>query len=96
MGASTFVVHAEGKTPKEAFLSAVSDARYEYGHRGYSGTIAEKTDFTMISLPEGRDPVEFAEGLIDAEDKRVSDKWGAAGCIKVSENKYLFFGVASF
>jgi hypothetical protein len=95
MGARNFMIQVKGRTPKEAFHTAVEDNRYEFGHGGYTGTIAEKDTFTMIPLPEGQDPVRFAEGLIDSEDKRVSDKWGPAGCIKVSEGTFLFFGVAS-
>jgi len=104
MGADTFFSRASGKSAQEAFRSAVEDAQYESGHGGYSGTIAEKGDFVMITLPEGRKAFEFADELIDAGDDRIDDKWGPAGCIALGAPKgakddtvgeYLFFGWAS-
>lgn len=48
MGSDTFGVYSVGKDPKEAFDAAVSSAQYDYGHAGYTGTIAEKDSFTML------------------------------------------------
>lgn len=48
MGACSFVTESNGKTAKEAFSMAVSQAQYESGHGGYTGTIAEKRNFTII------------------------------------------------
>lgn len=42
MGADTFYTEATGKTAQEAFQNAIDQARWEHGHGGYSGTIAEK------------------------------------------------------
>lgn len=102
MGAYEFEVKAYGKNAQEAFNSAVSDAQYEFGHGGYSGTIAEKHDFVMIPLPEGKDPDEYVGELFANGDDRIDDKWGPAGCIDLgvrSEepklSRYLFFGWAS-
>jgi hypothetical protein len=95
MGGCTFTDCNPGKTAKEAFDAAVSDAQYECGHGGYTGTIAEKTSFTEIELPKGREAYEYAEELIDNDDPRVSDKWGPAGCLKYGDDSYLFFGWAS-
>ena len=95
MGAEVFFTSANGKTAKEAFNSAVEQAQYDYGHAGYTGSIAEKISFVVIPLPEGKNAGEYADYLIDNCDKRVDDKWGPAGCIKTGENEYLFFGWAS-
>lgn len=95
MGAETFFTESSGKTAKEAFDAAVEQAAYDYGHSGYTGTIAEKDCFVMIKVPEGKDPREYANKLIDDGDDRVDDKWGAAGCIDLGKGKYLFFGWAS-
>lgn len=95
MGAEVFYHVGRGTTPQEAFRAAVEEAQHNWGHAGYTGTIAEKGDFTVIALPEGRKPMEYAEELIDDCDARVDDKWGPAGCIKSAENAYLFFGWAS-
>lgn len=101
MGACTFYTESTGRNAKEAFDSAVQEAQYEYGHGGYTGTIAEKGSFTSIPLPEGQDPYTRAEELIDKQDRRVDDKWGPAGCIEMpkkegqTERRFLFFGWAS-
>lgn len=95
MGACDFGVRAKGKTAKEAFNNAVEEAQYESGHGGYTGTIAEKHAFNLIAVPDGESPIKFADGLMDREDKRCSDKWGPAGCVKVAEGEYYFFGWAS-
>lgn len=50
MGAAQFTTIAVGKDAKEAFASATSDARYMSGHGGYTGTIAEKSDFCLFTL----------------------------------------------
>jgi len=102
MGATDFMVTSTGKNAKEAFRNAVHRAEYDYGHRGYTGTIAEKDSYTMIPLPKDKDAEEYAEELIDECDSRINDKWGPAGCIDLGQakfpkehNEYLFFGIAS-
>lgn len=95
MGACTFRKIAIGKTAKEAFGNAVDDARYEHGHGGYTGTIAEKHSFTMITCPADVEPAAYADQLIENGDRRIEDKWGPAGCIKLDGDRYLFFGWAS-
>ena len=105
MGASTFETLGTGHSAREAFQSAVENARWEHGHGGYTGTIAEKNEFVMIPLPEDRanDWGPYARELIDQADPRIDDKWGPAGCIELPENMnttdgkktYLFFGWAS-
>ena len=57
MGAEQFWHEANGKDAQEAFNNAIEKALYDYGHRGYSGTIAEKESFTEIEVPEGKIPV---------------------------------------
>lgn len=99
MGAETFMSRAVGKTAREAFDAAVGEAQYDYGHRGYTGTIAEKDSFRMIDVPDGESPSEFACRLMDEDDERIRDKWGPAGCVEVGktgeEREFLFFGWAS-
>ena len=95
MGASEFTHIAKGKTAREAFTSARESAQYNCGHSGYTGTIAEKDTFVKIEVPEGQNAREYAKQLLEKDDERISDKWGPAGCIKVKEGEYLFFGWAS-
>lgn len=94
MGAQPFYQYGYGKTPREAFNNCVLEAINLYGNQGYTGTIAEKESFVIISLPEGQDPWSYAYHMIEIGDPRIDDKWGPAGCIKVpnEKDKYLFFG----
>jgi hypothetical protein len=95
MGATEFFTTAKGATASEAFKAAVKDAEYEHGHGGYSGTIAEKRSFTMIAVPKDQEPIAYANDLLDDDDGRISDKWGPAGCVKISDDEFAFFGWAS-
>ena len=165
MGASDFRTSARGNTAREAFDNAVKEAQYDRGHSGYTGTIAEKGSFRMISVepppkqvkltptrrkamqwllsptPEGRPSTRIinalkrdglvsdlpkdmlrwqrhgrvhqltqkgtiamrpeahfsyeVDRLMDADDSRIRDKWGPAGCVDVGNGTYIFFGRAS-
>lgn len=37
----------------------------------------------------------LASVLLGEGDRRIDDKWGPAGCVRVSAKKWLFFGYAS-
>jgi len=95
MGACTFFTVFGGRDAGNAFTEARREAQYERGHGGYTGTIAEKHDFVMISCPEDLSPATYANRLINDDDPRVEDKWGPAGCIQVEPGRWLFFGWAS-
>ena len=95
MGAMEFTDEGSGKTATEAFDDAVGDAAYEYGHGGYTGTIAEKCEFRELALPEGTDAYKFAQDCLDDENHFCQDKWGAAACVRLSDRSWLFFGWAS-
>jgi len=86
MGGTTFFTYGYGKDAKEAFRRAVEEATWEHGHGGYTGTIAEKSDY--ISIPEsehkGKNKIKYAQTLIDKEDRRIDDKWGPAGAIRLT------------
>tara|TARA_Y100000310_G_C20185342_1_gene580025 strand:- start:34 stop:324 length:291 start_codon:yes stop_codon:yes gene_type:complete len=95
MGAEVFVTESIGANANEAFNNARNDALYQYGHNGYSGSIAEKYSFVMIKLPPEHNVHRFIDSLIDEDDFRIDDKWGPAGCIKISDTQFIFFGWAS-
>jgi hypothetical protein len=99
MGAEFFGTYSKGKTAREAFTKVKNKAYHNYGHGGYTGSIAEKNTFTVFDVPEGFTPAEYAAKMIKEDDSKVSDKWGPAGCIFIrrdnDENVYLFFGWAS-
>jgi hypothetical protein len=86
---------ATGKTAKDAFSAAVAEARRSYGEGGYTGSIAEKRSFVMISVPKGVEPRAYVNELIEKDDDRICDKWGPAGCIALGKEEFLFFGWAS-
>lgn len=100
MGAQTFFQEASGPDAESAFWAAVRNAEYEYGHNGYTGTIAEKGSFEMIKCPDNKTPIEHADDLLNDENHWINDKWGPAGCIAMGNDKFskswwLFFGWAS-
>lgn len=95
MGATEFMIRGDGEQADKAFRNAVTQAQYDRGHEGYTGTIAEKSAFTVIECRgSDKDKVAYAQGLIDNDDPRISDKWGPAGAIKLKSG-WLFFGIAS-
>jgi hypothetical protein len=95
MGAEVFETIAHGSTAKEAFDLAVEEAKYENGHSGYTGTIAEKNSFTMYDGPDDLSAFDISKKMLDEDDESIADKWGPAGCVKMAEGRYLFFGWAS-
>ena len=84
MGATTFQTTIVGKFDSlTAFRMAQDRARYEHGHGGYTGTIAEKGDFIMISCEPRQNPYKLANELMDDHNSPVDDKWGPAGYIEL-------------
>ena len=96
MGGCDFSAVGRGDSAEEAFNAAVECAQWESGHGGYTGTIAEKSSFKMVEVPEGVDMYDHVASLFDDEDHWINDKRGAAGCIDIKNtNRYYFFGIAS-
>ena len=101
MGAETFIItrSAVEKSAAEAFSDARQDALYEYGHNGYTGTIAEKMAFKMLPLIDGKTITESAWHYIDTAHPSVDNKYGPAGCIEAKNEQgdrvYCFFGWAA-
>ena len=97
MGATNFACIGKGKDADEAFLAAREEALYEDGHGGYTGTIAEKDGFKLVTLTEAEknSPDLFYAKIDELTDNEFSDKWGKAGCVKMKEDTYYFFGMAS-
>jgi hypothetical protein len=90
MGANTFSVFIHGTNADDAFRAAHDDATYERGHGGYSGTIAEKGTYTLITTTPmtEAEATAHANALLAADDPRISDKWGPAGAIPVKTDSY--------
>jgi len=82
MGAADFTTIALGKTANEAFSAAIEDALYDYGHAGYTGTIAEKggDGFVQFNVKTRTNPTEVQGKLWDAQvalsyEKDPTSEW---------------------
>ncbi len=87
MGANSFETYRDGANAETAFAEAVEAAAWEHGHGGYTGTIAEKGDFIIITeQPMSYDEAtRLARDLLTRNDPRGADKWGPAGAIPVKQ-----------
>lgn len=107
MGALNFGLVATGTSAKAAFIAARRAARndlqddYDWDDEdadwddGYSGTIWEKTSFKMYTVPSDyyKDRKAFFEAVEPIELQL--NKYDPAGCIKIGEDAYYFFGWAA-
>lgn len=101
MGATTFSASkrvAKTVPTAEVFADLRSEALAHEGSGGYTGTIAEKTDFRMITEPgltnEARLRAFIDQTLHvlpgqttpypDSMIDRICDKWGPASCVRLS------------
>jgi hypothetical protein len=104
MGAQSFMVRQSGSTLSEAFQSAVNQAQWDYGHGGYTGSIAEKDDVREVRTPKilmtDDDKIGWASSLLheeiaDSQWEWINDKWGPAAALRLSSGEWLLFGWAS-
>jgi len=87
MGSSSFTAYASGATPEEAFKHAVRDAKYDSGHGGYTGTIAEKEGMGLLEITvpaeyKGKEQ-DYVEMMKWDRNPRIADKFGPTGYIKL-------------
>ena len=82
-----------------AFAEAVSQALYDHGHNGYTGTIVEKPGY---QLRNGGKPMTGAEAeAFASKDEEENEKWGPAFALAIRKDDsaeiigYLFYGWAS-
>lgn len=59
---------AEGDSVDDAFAAAREEAFYEYGHRGYTGSLAEKDSFVVITTVVPASARQVYDALCDAYD----------------------------
>lgn len=100
MGGCTFNDVVSGENARDAFNTVTEQARWENGHGGYTGTIAEKRDFILMDVSDAKREELVKTGWVEwsPDDPlwaRVGDKWGPAGCIDLKDGRFLFFGWAS-
>jgi hypothetical protein len=81
MGADFFTETGSGSNVEQAFDNATEQSRYDHGSEGYTGTLAEKGDYTVVdrAVRWEKDAADFAE--TNANHPLVADKWGPAGAI---------------
>ena len=69
MGANNFREYATGKDMRSAFNQVARQARHEYGHDTYSGTIGAKDDVVNFgALPKGTTPEKIEGWVFDYEE----------------------------
>jgi hypothetical protein len=71
MGGTQFEITRTGNNVKAAFNEAQDDCRYDHGHSGYSGTIAEKDGWREFKLKPGIKPELVMEAIHDHERESV-------------------------
>jgi hypothetical protein len=102
MGALDFYTTATGTDVQSAFNAARHHSAWEYGTSGFTGTIAEKDEVTLLDEPKrsADDAVARAKELLNSEDSRVNTKYGPAGALPITTDDgaggWLFFGLASY
>ncbi len=97
MGAESFYTRSRSRTVEEAFQKAVEKAQYDHGHRGYTGTIAEKTSFKLVAdEPLNEEKIrDLYEEVNSSEEESLTgaarevarvffDKWGPACAVEVA------------
>lgn len=67
MGATEFAIDNTGKTAGEAYDTQVDSDRYNFGHSGYTGTMAEKDGFVLIDRPTRIRASRLMDTIVDAE-----------------------------
>jgi hypothetical protein len=82
MGACDFTNYVENTDVSKAFDIAHENAQHEHGHGGYSGSIAEKDGYTVLS----REPLagEELQAFINAH-MQDNDKWGPAFAVPMAK-----------
>lgn len=107
MGAQDFIEFANGDNMAKAFNEAVEQAAYDYGHSGYTGSIAEKSDFIEYRVDgdlTDKEAMVLADRLMNLDDPdpriakfadKIDDKWGPAGGFRIRDGFYGFVGWAS-
>ena len=53
MGATDYMNVGKGKSAREVFDRLTEQAKWEHGHGGYTGTIAEKDSYVEFKRPKG-------------------------------------------
>ena len=85
-GAEAFEEFGTGTNARQVFRELVQEAQYEYGSRGYTGSIAEKDGFVMATRQVMTRAQ--AEEYVNKNIERYG-KWDDAGCVAIGEEKIV-------
>lgn len=88
MGAVGFEQRAQGHSAADAFAQARTQAQYDHGHSGYTGTIAEKHEFEIVEVPAGYDPEDFVD-MVQRAVWYVDDRKNLFECVGKNETERL-------
>jgi len=94
MGACTesYIILAETKEDvQKQFREIIEDCKYKYGHDGYSGTFAEKSELRIVDKENGE---YWTEEELEGHPIAY-DKWGPAIGGLIGKGKYYLFGWCS-
>jgi len=81
MGADQFTTGAYTGTLQEEFSTAHDEACYDFGHAGYTGSIAEKGSAVPFTLPTGVTVDDALDALSNSFDVHARDAEGIWGII---------------
>jgi len=97
MGTEYFSSRVTGDFAEKAFDEAKAEDLRENGTNYCE--IATKDRFVLFSCPADADPEDWAEFLVNRSKteraKKIQDRAGPAGCIKIRDGEWLFFGLVS-
>lgn len=82
MGASEFGTTVIADTADEAFRLAKDEACYQFGHAGYTGTIAEKNEFTVVDLPKDMEISTAIELMDEYHMRECEERSCASGTVR--------------
>lgn len=98
MGAQSdgfFIKDENHELPKQEIISKISDyiddAKYEHGHGGYTGTMAEKNSGDVSFIDKEFTDASEAYDHIDEH----ADKWGSIEVIKIVDKGWVVGAVCS-
>src|SRR4051812_6229734 len=93
MGATNFEVFQKGTNLRDAYRDAVTEARDEYGHDGYNGTIST----TGGVYQTVHSPMTKKGALLYANtNSGNAEKWGSALAVPVAEDSDFKLSTVKF
>ena len=97
MGAMDYMNVGKGKTAREVFDRLTDDAKWERGHGGYTGTIAEKDSYVEFKRPKGMRRATVIKAVRDLGHNRLNGHgpWPTSDAGKAIQAKYPKLPIAA-